>query len=106
MLLEGDAGVMYRVRECGMGENRESLNISSGLQRTAEGLESFQVALQQKQAVAGRRAHSWDSPVCLTRRKLHEVGSSLSAAEGLTFLCDLEQRCGVIYADAGNTRTA
>lgn len=54
MLYEGGGDVKYTERVCGVAKNRESLNISSGLQRTAEGLESFQTALQQKQALAGR----------------------------------------------------
>lgn len=35
----------------GWAKTGESFNISSGLQRTAEGLECFQMALQQKQAL-------------------------------------------------------
>lgn len=48
MPYEGGGGVMYNLEWVWVGwaEKGESFNISFGLQRTAEGLECFQIALQ------------------------------------------------------------
>lgn len=59
MPYQGVGGVIYTAEwGCvGLAKTGESFNISSGLQRTAEGLECFQMVLQQKQALASRQAH-------------------------------------------------
>ncbi len=61
MPYEGSGGVMYKAELGCVGwakKKRESFNIGSGLQRTAEGLECFQMALQYR-----NRLQQADEPI-------------------------------------------
>lgn len=101
---------------CGVGlKTGESFNISSGLQRTAEGLECFQMALQQKAGSGkSRRAHPQSAPVSpslsqllLTCRKQStENALPFNEVKALESVGDIVQRYVVIYADTENTKTA
>lgn len=98
----------------GLEKTGESVNISSGLQRTAEELECFQMALQQKQALAGRQAHpkqpqsvpasSLQRPVHTVRMYKEYIHLWMRSTHKHLYVTECRGML-LVYADTENTKT-